>query len=565
MPKIVLVFIQEIYNLVTDFVAISRKNVNIMEFTTSDNKSFASLWWNSTKTLYGVGVWIGLIADGFDGFVMSLFFGLVLAPLLGIALGYYLWRRNKKSSALIKEENFSINIDNRLENVRSNDASTNTQLSSMMPSHYYIDSSWLTEEIADDLMAESDGINDIYADEYKNITNGAAEVLAGNSADLFLNGICHLDEVTAKNLSTHEYELHLDGLSELSPEVAEALSLHTGSLALDGLTFISTHTAEKLAKYRGESLFLKGLREISDAVAEKLASYSGELFLFGLETLSAKAALSFTSISRKALFFGESFSLSAETARSFIGFQGQLNLLCSQLSHEVQCILAELDCAIYANGLTEITSPHFARKIVESIREKIPADRTGYNWHLTTLNEEIAIEIGRLDGTLWLKKLKNYTDRALIELIMAHADYGHTLYLGDVRECSEELAKAMTLHKGRLCVNIEHFLDTHWHKQLALKLVNESRETLYVHSTKSLGPGVAAVFAKFKGDIQLNSLGNVSQEVAEALATHSNGSLTLQSSVMQDDEAMKALSKHRGQLVWYEDHGHKPSSLNEWL
>lgn len=515
-----------------------------------------------------------------EGLAVAVGAGLVLAPLKGIVFGYLMWRRNKKSNALIKEEDFSGNIGNRLEKIRINDDSTNTQLSSMMPSHYFIDSSWLTEEIADDLMAESDGINDIDADEYKSITNGAAEVLAGNSAALLLNGILHLDAVTAKILSSHEYELQLDGLSELSPEVAEALSLHTGSLSLNGVTFISTHAAVKLAKYRGESLFLTGLREISDAVAEKLASYSGELFLTGLETLSAQAALSFASISRKALFLGgsfslnaeagrsfiwESFSLSAEAARSFIGFEGQLNLLCSQLSHEVQCILAKLDCAIYANRLTEITSPHFARKIVKSMREKQPASTTIYDFHLATLNEEIAVEIGKLDGCLWLLKLKNYTDSALIELIMAHADYEHTVYLSDVRECSEELAKAMTLHKGRLCVNIEHFSDTHWHKQLALKLVNESRENLCLYSTKSLGPGVAAVFAKFKGDIQLNSLGNVSQEVAEALATHSNGSLTLQSSVIQDDEAMKALSKHRGQLVWYEDHGHKPSSLNEWL
>jgi hypothetical protein len=289
------------------------------------------------------------------------------------------------------------------------------------------------------------------------------------------------------------------------------------------------------------------------------------LFLFGLKALSVKAAISFASHGSKTLYFGESFSLSAETARAFTGLQGELGFKCAQISHEVQCILAELDCAIYANGLTEITSPHFARKLVKSIREKKPGNTTIYDFHLTTLNEEIAIEIGRLDGSLWLQKLKNYTDRALIELIMAHAECGYALYFGDIRECSEDLAKAMALHKGYLRVGIEHFSDTHWHKQLALKLVNESRETLYMHSTQSLGPGVAAVFAKFKGDIQLNSLGNVSQEVAEALATHSNGSLTLQSSVIQDDEVMKALSKHKGQLVWHDDNAHKPSSLNEWL
>ena len=125
----------------------------------------------------------------------------------------------------------------------------------------------LTKEIADEIIIKEKDSVFLYLDEFTQIDDQAAEVLAKRQGVLSLSGLTELSDNAAESLSKHKDSLRLDGLTELSDAAAESLSKHKGSLSLDGLNELSDAAAESLAKNPND-LSLKGLTTLGNRAVE---------------------------------------------------------------------------------------------------------------------------------------------------------------------------------------------------------------------------------------------------------------------------------------------------------
>jgi hypothetical protein len=152
----------------------------------------------------------------------------------------------------------------------------------------------LTLEMAQALLQQYAG-QPLLADDFILITDKAAAALKSYDNELHLNGLTHLSEPAAAELTQVAESLQLDGLKVISDGVAEALASHEGDLTLRGLTHISDASARSLARHRGR-LHLDGLTSLPEYTAHALSEQPGDeldlLSLNGITHLSDNAALS---------------------------------------------------------------------------------------------------------------------------------------------------------------------------------------------------------------------------------------------------------------------------------
>lgn len=128
----------------------------------------------------------------------------------------------------------------------------------------------------------------------KEITTGAAGVLASQKGALVLDGLTDLPTEIAANLCQHEGVLSLSGVGRLENEAAGLLGKTKGSLYLDGLVRLDPETAEALSHHK-HPLSLNGLKTISPASIEKLCTRTAATYLEGLEEIDMTQAKALSS------------------------------------------------------------------------------------------------------------------------------------------------------------------------------------------------------------------------------------------------------------------------------
>lgn len=173
------------------------------------------------------------------------------------------------------------------------------------------------------------GLN-LWLDGLQDLSPGAAANLSGiEGADLFasrvflglfLNGLKHLSEETAANLSRINSGLWLNGLEEMSDEVAEHLSQTTEELWLAGIKNLSDNAAASLSK-KPQELHLDGLEELSTSAAQSFSAFEGVLYLNGLRRITPPALEALCN-TKADLALDGLVHLSAEDAESLSHHQG---------------------------------------------------------------------------------------------------------------------------------------------------------------------------------------------------------------------------------------------------
>jgi hypothetical protein len=128
----------------------------------------------------------------------------------------------------------------------------------------------------------------------KDITAGAAAVLASQKGALVLDGLTDLPTEIAASLCKHEGVLSLSGVGRLGNDAAGFLGTTRGSLYLDGLGILDPETAEALTHHK-YPLSLNGLKTISPASMEKLCTRAAATYLEGLEKIDMKQAKALSS------------------------------------------------------------------------------------------------------------------------------------------------------------------------------------------------------------------------------------------------------------------------------
>jgi hypothetical protein len=128
----------------------------------------------------------------------------------------------------------------------------------------------------------------------KEITAGAAAVLASQKGALVLDGLTDLPTEIAASLCQHEGVLSLNGVGRLGNEAAGLLGTTKGSLYFDGLVSLDPETAAALSHHK-LPLSLNGLKTISPASIEKLCTRAAATYLEGLEEIDMKQAKALSS------------------------------------------------------------------------------------------------------------------------------------------------------------------------------------------------------------------------------------------------------------------------------
>ena len=150
----------------------------------------------------------------------------------------------------------------------------------------------IDEKIAQEFINDSDAVELRAA---KELTDEAAEILAGYEGGLYLTGLTSLSDAAAESLSKHVGDLNFSSwdqsglLTSLSDAAAESLSKHEGGLNLSGLTTLSDAAAESFSRHEGVLLF-EGLTTLTDAAAESLSKHEGGLYLGRFLRFSDQAA-----------------------------------------------------------------------------------------------------------------------------------------------------------------------------------------------------------------------------------------------------------------------------------
>jgi len=190
--------------------------------------------------------------------------------------------------------------------------------------------------------------------EYTEIEDAAAEVLAGYEGYIKLDGISQLSESLARNLANHKGGISLSGVENLTEETAALLSKGQGSLSLNGLTTLSKNAALHLIQRSG-SLYLNGLKDISEELLRILASHKEALALVSFTKLSPENARILSEHQGGGLFLGSLKVLSPEIARILAKHTDHLALEIKDVSDEVFEIFGEREEGAYITSLYDIT------------------------------------------------------------------------------------------------------------------------------------------------------------------------------------------------------------------
>lgn len=227
----------------------------------------------------------------------------------------------------------------------------------------------LTGEIASSLLPKKKPRHDLVVDQFTDIEESAAVVLATHQGTLDLNGLTHLSDTSAEALSKHGNALYLNGLTNLSETSARHLARHHDKLFLNGLKHISDKVAEALIAQKGD-LLLNGIQKLSDESATLLSKHAGWLHLNGLTEFPdtpghTTLAHRFAAWHGFTLAFNDLKELPLPILRILATHRGGLELKSFELlSPEAAAIFADLDYNLGFVGLKTI-SIEAARVLVE--------------------------------------------------------------------------------------------------------------------------------------------------------------------------------------------------------
>jgi len=277
----------------------------------------------------------------------------------------------------------------------------------------------------------------------------AAAILARHKNVVKLNALATIGEATAAALAKATGEIQLNGLSQLSEPAALALSKSEGFVTLEGLkTLESVPLARRLAAYKtlrlpqltdfrddvaevigaglcrleapglkvleqpaiaaalvrpaGASVSLRSLARLSPEAAEKLCGAPGDLALPAFLKIDAAVADKLRN-HQGVLDLGNLRDVDPEALAALLGNQGPLDLgsitsLGGPAPKNVLDALARHRGPLCLNGLPAITLEE-ARAIAE---HQGPVELGG----ITVLPREVAIELGKCKGLIWLQGLQ---------------------------------------------------------------------------------------------------------------------------------------------------------------
>lgn len=317
----------------------------------------------------------------------------------------------------------------------------------------------------------------------------AAEGIIGHYAThLYLHEVIRLPLSVARQLTQHRGHLYLDKLTTITDAVAAELGKHTGGgLSLNNLRRLSTAAAWSLGCHEGE-LSLNRLRRLDEWGALGLAQHDNQLYLWGLKHLtpSAAAALAYH---RGDLFLEGLTRLPGRVATHLARHCGKLHL----------------------HGITQ-------------------------------LKEAAARALGRRAGHLCLRGLKSLSPTEA-QLLSTHRG---PLYLNAV-EITDAVAHMLGQHEGSLSLSPPGGIRDH-HLTSLIQHVGP----LSLGGLKKVEQRTATILASQRGPrgiaglsgLYVNDVAHVSPPVAEILATHRAGELSLNGITLLTEETARELVRH---------------------
>ena len=369
------------------------------------------------------------------------------------------------------------------------------------------------------------------------------------SGTLLLDGLKTLPPEVARELAKHEGSLSLNGLKDISNDAAAALGQHKGALYLDGLTMISDASAAGLAAHQGD-LSLNGLTAIPDEIAGGLVRHTGGwLSLKGLTTLSPAAARAL--VQRKGGYQGWQLhldgltTLSPEAAAALAEmsghkWNGQLPRFTTVPDDVARALAKEGSNLRSMPGLTAI-SDEAARLLVPRIGGNLPA--------LKSLSTELAKALALSRDHLVLNGVTTLSDEAA-KALTEKAIGRNVLYLNGLTSLSPVAAKAICQREGDLFLNGLTTIPID-----VLKLLAEhqspgyARPVVYLDGLTSLTDEAAAILASWpKWSGELPALPSLSEKIATALAASPRWDGKLPAVRMIPVEVAQALAQRRGDL-----------------
>ena len=377
----------------------------------------------------------------------------------------------------------------------------------------------------------------------------AKELAQDKSGRLLLGGLKTLPPEVARELAKHEGSLSLNGLKDISNDAAAALGQHRGALYLDGLSMISDASAAGLAAHQGD-LSLNGLTAIPDEIAGGLVRHTGGwLSLKGLTTLSPAAARAL--VQRKGGYQGWQLhldgltTLSPEAAAALAEmsghkWNGHLPRFTTVPDDVARALAKEGSNLRSMPGLTAI-SDEAARLLVPRTGGNLPA--------LKTLSPEVAKALAQLGGHLVLNGVTTLSDEAA-KALTEKAIGRNVLYLNGLTSLSPVAAKAICQREGDLYLNGLTTIPIDVLKSLAENKLPGVRPVVYLDGLTSLTDEAAAILASWpKWSGELPVLPALSEKIATALAASPSWDGKLPAVRMIPVEVAQTLAQRRGDLL----------------
>jgi hypothetical protein len=427
------------------------------------------------------------------------------------------------------------------------------------------------------------------------LSDSAAEALGAHNGSLSLDGLTSLNVRVANALAKHKGWLYLSGLAKISSAVARALAQHQGDLHLDGLTKLSTEEAEALGRHRGV-LHLRGLATLTDAAAAGLGNHQGSIHLNSLTSLSDTAAECLSKHQGLVQLWALK-SISDRGLRALhlgpadCAWSASLTRRAKRLSQpEAEGPTAapsawrqnRLQLGKPSQRLQWVSQTHMQK------HKDVPA--SFFSWFMTLLppahiNESHCITSEAADILLrhrgffeQLRKERNaarsklsrdHDDLAKIRKLITSKDEGAfllALRLLHSTNASEEMWVA-ALPKSRIKLVSGQLHDQSyagWQRseaEFALFEAAAAKPVFRAHLFSSYGRTmrlalldlslpVAQTLALFRGELDLDDLGSVTDAAAEALSVH-QGDLSLDGLTTLSPTAAKSLAEHKGSLSFY--------------
>jgi hypothetical protein len=351
--------------------------------------------------------------------------------------------------------------------------------------------------------------------DFRQIDEAAAEILAACKGDLDLSGLESLTLSVASTFSDepwegteeswHTVDLDLSGLTKIGTDVVKVLTSRfvgmpafcgvQGDLLLNGFQELSVEQARLFGTYRGP-LSLDGLESISDEALEALSQHEQNLSLSGIKSLSAKAANALGNHK------GDWLNLNGLT---------ELSPAAAQALGACKADSLELD------GLKSLSSKaaeNLLRRRGEDDYRSISLDG------LTTLSEPVA--------------------RSRVGFLQEH----DSIYLPNLEDLAPDVAQVLA--------SGTHYLTFPGLKQITNEvaeiLANQQGESLSLDGLSELSDEAAYLLSKYQGSLSFDGITELSDVAAEHLGEH-RGDLSLYGLQSLSETAARHLSTRQGALT----------------